>query len=141
MESFLEGSEWTLRTRVLRKDTHDVMLTHDAAIKATYDTRAKWNAQFWELFPPEPDRFRAAVVLGEVTVTVVYTFQPTVRIKDRRGDQYERDKRRLEEQRRQAWLELTAMRLPSPPYGYVWELLSGDPRAFNEILNFRLRLK
>lgn len=168
--SYLDGDEWTLRTRVLRKDTHDITLTHDAAIRATHDTRKKWNAQFWSLFPQEPDLFRANALHGDIAVTIMFRFRPTIRLKETYGgqpvleiarasdawrsrgaappatmavaiDEYERDKRRLEEQRRHAWVELTSLRLPAPPFGYAWELASGDPRSYSDVLNFRLKTK
>ena len=52
---------------------------------------------------------------------------------------YERDKRMLEQQRRQAWLELRNLRLPVPPHGYKWHLVEGDPRAYSDVLQFRLK--
>jgi hypothetical protein len=170
MHSFLDGSEWVLRTRVLRAADPGITLTHDAAIRATAQTRAEWNAQFWRLFPALPGDFQHLVARGDVNVKVMFRFRPTARMKQRYGGQpvlkvartaegwrdqlhllpeavahaveeYERDKRMLHEQRQQAWLELLHLRLPKPPAGYEWQLTSGDPRFYGDLLNFRLKAR
>ena len=56
-------------------------------------------------------------------------------------EEYERDKRRLDEQRRKAWLELLHMRLPTGPVGYHWHLASGAARAYNDLLLCSLQLR
>lgn len=165
--SYLDGTEWVLRTRVSHVNPQGQTLTHDARITASVDTRARWNAQFWRLYPEDAQALRAAARRGEVSVSIMFRFRPTAIIKEHYGghpvlkvaraadaarqhqralapeiagaiDDYERDKRRLEEQRRKAWLELLHLRLPTPPFGYQWELSSGDARAYSDLLQFRL---
>ena len=166
-QSHLDGTEWVLRTRVQRSNAAGATLTHDASIHATSDTRAKWNAHFWSLFPNSPNEFNAVVLRGEVNVAMMFRFRGTIKLKEDYGgipvlkvarasdarqrraeplpeslasavEDYERDKRRLEEQRRKAWLEVVHLRLPTPPAGYRWELQGGDPRAYADLLQFRL---
>jgi hypothetical protein len=166
--SYLDGGEWVLRTRASTTNAHGMVLVHEASIHATPATRAKWNAHFWSLFPAHPSEFFATVSRGELTVMIMFRFRPTVRVKQEYGgfpvlkvartadgfqdrieelpkqvagavDEYERDKRLLESQRRQAWLELLQLRLPTPPVGYQWELTSGDPRSYSDVLTFRLK--
>jgi hypothetical protein len=165
--SYLEGEEWVLRTRVMRRTEASISLTHDASIRATAATRAKWNAHFWSLFPGSPNEFHAAVLRGDIAVSIMFRFRPSAGLKETYGgqpvlkvartadawrgrerqlppslasavDDYERDRRRLEEQRRRAWLELLHLRLPTPAAGYRWELESGDPRSFSDVLQFKL---
>ncbi|MGQ0561413.1 MAG: hypothetical protein ACT443_06010 [Gemmatimonadota bacterium] len=166
--SFLDGNEWVLRTRVQRRNESGITLTHDATLLATTETRARWNEQFWRLFPGPQDEFHALVTRGEINVKVMFRFRPTARMKQRYGglpvlkiartaenwhgrldrlapalanaiDAYERDKRMLDQQRHQAWLELIYLRLPHPPPGYKWELTTGDPRFYGDLLNFQLQ--
>jgi len=166
--SFLDGAEWVLRTRVSHVNQSGQVLTHDARITARSETRAQWNAQFWSLYPQDARELREAARRGDVTVSVMFRFRPTAPVKDRYGghpvlkvaraaeslqkragplpreiataiEDYERDKRRLEEQRRKAWLELLHLRLPTPPFGFQWELSNGDARAYSDLLQFRLR--
>jgi hypothetical protein len=168
--SFLDGTEWVLRTRVMRSPDAGVTLTHDATIRATAQSRAQWTSQFWRLFPTTPGEFRTLVSRGQVNVKVMFRFRPTVRMKQRYGDHpvlkiartaegwrdqlhllpqplahaiedYDRDKRLLQEQRQQAWLELLHLRLPKPPAGYEWKLTSGDPRFYGDLLNFQLKVR
>ena len=168
--SYLDGDEWVLRTRVQKREQHGVTLTHDAEIHATVETRPKWNAYFWSLFPGEAKPFHALVMRGEINVKVMFRFKPTVRMKQKYGgmpvlkvartaetwhgdldrlpkplalavDEYDRDKRMLESQRRRAWIELMHLRLPAPPSGYRWELTSGDPRFYGDLLNFELKVR
>ncbi|MGQ0813373.1 MAG: hypothetical protein ACT4O1_02790 [Gemmatimonadota bacterium] len=166
--SFLDGVEWVLRTRVHRRADGGVTLTHDTSIRATMETRPEWNAQFWRLFPADDDELRALVERGEISVKVMFRFRPTARVKQRYGgqpvlkvaraaenwhgrldelpeplanaiDEYERDKRMLDSQRRQAWIEFVHLRLPVPPAGYKWQLTSGDPRFYGALLTFQLQ--
>jgi hypothetical protein len=166
--SYLDGAEWVLRTTILQRGADDVILTHDATIKASMETRSEWNAHFWSLFPSEPKEFHELVVRGDVNVKVMFRFRPTARMKQYYGGQpvlkiartsenlvgkldklpqalanaieeYERDKRSLENQRRQAWIELRYLRLPIAPAGYQWALTSGDPRFYGDLLNFQLQ--
>lgn len=168
--SYLDGLEWVLRTRVSRAGESGVTITHDAFIRATARTRAKWNAYFWSLFPSEPARFRALVETGQINVKVMFRFRPTARMKQSYGGQpvlkvgraaegwrdqldrlpaelaaaiedYDRDRRMLERQRQQAWSELLHVRLPTPPAGHTWSMTSGDPRFYGDLLNFRLKLR
>jgi len=156
-----------LRTRVVSRNDAGFTLTHDATIRATADTRTHWNQQFWGLFPGSQEEFHALVARGAINVKVMFRFRPTARMKQRYGglpvlklartaegwhgrldklpaalanaiDEYERDKRMLEMQREQAWLELTYLRLPAPPPGYTWELTEGNPRFYGDLLNFKL---
>jgi hypothetical protein len=165
--SYLEGEEWVLRTRISRSTSAGIPLTHDASIHATAETRAKWTAHFWSLFPGSANEFQAAVLRGDVAVSLMFRFRPSARLKEKYGgqpvlkiartadawrgrerqlpeslasavDEYERDRRRLEEQRRRAWLELLHLRLPTPPAGYRWELEAGDARSFSDVLQFKL---
>jgi hypothetical protein len=166
--SFLDGSVWVLRTRVSRPDSRRAsVLTHEAEIHATRESRPQWNAHFWSLFPAAPQDFHQMVVEEQINVGVMFRFRPTAKLKSSYGDQpvlkiarladmwrgsldplppalavaiddYERDKARLDEQRRRAWLELLFLRLPVPPIGYEWQLTSGDPRFYGGVLNFRL---
>lgn len=167
LHSFLDGAEWVLRTRVQRSDDAGNTLTHDAVVHATDATRDKWNAQFWQLFPADPAAFDQLAQSGDINVKVMFRFRPTARVKQTYGgqpvlqiarsaesvkgslkrlpralanaiDEYERDKRMLDSQRRQAWVELFYLRLPHPPAGFEWELTSGDPRFYGDLLNFRL---
>ena len=166
--SYLDGAEWVLRTRVEKRNESGIPLTHDAEIHASADTRSRWNAQFWLLFPPDPRAFDAMVKRGEINVKVMFRFRPTARMKQAYGgypvlklartaenwhgdldklpkplalavDEYDRDRRMLDSQRRQAWIELVYLRLPAPPAGYKWELTSGDPRFYGDLLNFELK--
>ena len=159
-----------LRTRVSRVNDDGILLTHDASIHATAESRAKWNADFWSLYPERPGDFHSAVLREEVAVSIMFRFRPTVRLNEHYGgqpvlevariaegrhmrlhelpdglisavDDYERDRRRLEEQRRNAWLELLQLRLPTPPVGYHWELQSGDARSFRDVLVFHLKTR
>lgn len=167
-QSFLDGTEWVLRTRVSRKNEQGLTLTHDASIHARPETRARWNAHFWSLYPESPGELRAAAARGEIMVSIMFRFRPTAKLKERYHghpvlqvaraadawrdrieqmpqnwvaavDDYERDKRRLDEQRRRAWRDLLQLRLPTPPAGYFWDLESGDPRAYSDLLQFRLK--
>ncbi|HEX6558256.1 MAG TPA: hypothetical protein VF021_02320 [Longimicrobiales bacterium] len=168
--SFLDGTEWVLRTRVSHINPQGQPLTHDARITATAETRAHWNAQFWSLFPKDGPELQAAIERGDITVSVMFRFRPSTLLKERYGghpvlkiartaeawrtrlralppeiagavEDYERDRRRLEEQRRKAWLELLHSRLPTAPFGYQWELFGGDARAYSDLLQFRLKAK
>lgn len=159
-----------LRTRVLRRTDTGVILTHEASIQATIETRPEWNAHFWRLFPAAPAEFHALVAQGEINVKVMFRFRPTARMKQRYGglpvlniartaenwhgrldklapalanaiEEYERDKRMLDNQRQQAWAELLYLRLPHPPPDCQWELTSGDPRFYGDLLNFQLHLR
>lgn len=170
MHRYLDGAEWVLRTRVMRSAERGVTLTHDATIRATAQSRATWSAEFWRLFPAMPADFRAMVLNGEVNVKVMFRFKPTVRMKQLYGghpvlkiartaeswrdklealpkelasaiEDYDRDKRLLQEQRQEAWLELLHLRLPKPPAGYDWSLTSGDPRFYGDLLNFQLKVR
>jgi hypothetical protein len=165
--SYLDGNEWVLRTRVLSRNHDGITLTHDATIHATAETRSHWNQQFWGLFPGNQAEFHALVVQGVINVKVMFRFRPTARMKQRYGgqpvlkiarnaegwtgrldklpaplasaiDEYERDKRMLDMQRQQSWIELTYLRLPAPPPGYTWELTEGNPRFYGDLLNFKL---
>jgi len=167
--SYLDGAEWVLHTRVSRVNAHG-SLTHDAAIRATAATRGKWNDQFWQLFPAASDEFATAVRRGEVSVSIMFRFRPTVRMQEQYGghsvlkiarasqslrgqtqywpqaladavDEYDEDKRRLEEQRRHAWSELLHLRLPIAPTGYFWELTAGDARSYSDVLTFELKAR
>lgn len=166
--SFLDGAEWVLRTRVEKRIEGRNTLTHDAEITATDETRSTWNAHFWRLFPTDANEFRALVLRGDINVKVMFRFKPTARMKQKYGglpvlkvartaetwhgdldrlpkalslavDEYDRDKRMLDSQRRQAWIELVYLRLPAAPSGYHWELTSGDPRFYGDLLNFGLK--
>lgn len=157
-----------MRTRVQRRTEAGVTLTHDASIQATVETRAKWNAHFWRLFPANPAEFHDLVVQGEINVKVMFRFKPSARMKQRYGglpvlniartaerwhgqtgklarpiadaiEEYERDRRMLDSQRQQAWVELMFLRLPHPPPGYEWRLTNGDPRFYGDLLNFQLQ--
>ncbi len=168
--SYLDGTEWVLRTRVSHVGSNGLTLTHDASIPASAPTRARWNADFWQLYPTAPEEFRSVVLRGEVKVAVMFRFRPSARLKQQYGghpvlkvartadaartrrfqlpaslapvvEEYERDKRRLDEQRRKAWLELLHMRLPTAPVGYHWHLVSGDARAYSDLLLFSLQLR
>jgi hypothetical protein len=168
--SYLDGAEWVLRTRVQKRNESGVPLTHDAEIHASAETRSKWNAYFWSLFPGEAKEFNALVARGDVNVKVMFRFRPTARMKQTYGgypvlklartaenwhgdlgklpkalalavDEYDRDKRMLDSQRRQAWVELVYLRLPVPPAGYRWELTTGDPRFYGDLLNFQLKVR
>jgi hypothetical protein len=166
--SYLDGAEWVLRTRVQKRNESGITLTHDAEIHASAETRSKWNAHFWSLFPADEKAFDAMVLRGDVNVKVMFRFKPTARMKQTYGgypvlklartaenwhgdldklpkplalavDEYDRDKRMLDSQRRQAWVELVYLRLPVPPSGYRWELTTGDPRFYGDLLNFELK--
>lgn len=163
--SYLDGKEWVLRTRVVQG-----VLTHDASIQATHETRDRWNQQFWRLFAADPSALAAQVAAGNVSVSLMFRFQPTARVKQRYGglpvlkvaraaegfrgpldrlpdgmgtaiEEYERDMRSLEQQRHRAWLELLHSRLPEPPSGYRWELVSGEARSYSDMLQFELRAR
>lgn len=164
--SFLDGTEWVLRARVVHGPERG-HLTQDASIPATEATRERWNELFWRLFPAEPE-LASWVERGDVGVSIMFRFRPTARLKQKYSgfpvlkvaraaegsgslkqvpeladaiEAYERDKRQLEQQRRQAWLELQHLRLPTAPAPYRWDLVAGDPRSYSDVLYFQLKKK
>jgi hypothetical protein len=169
----LQGTEWLLRTRVrlVHPGQADATLNREVVLRATYDTRTTWNAEFWLLFPATAYELQQQLVTEDgVSVSLDFPFHPTVALKKLYGpysafrigriadnwhatrgeksseirdavEAYRRDKARLDEQKTVGWNELLALRLPSPPLGYYWELTSNKNLSTSVPVTFRLWAK
>jgi hypothetical protein len=169
----LQGTEWLLRTRVRLAHPAQAHATmnREVVMRASYDTRVVWNAEFWRLFPATAYDLQQQLVTEDgVSVSLDFPFHPTAALKKKYGpysafrigriadnwhgtksdapndirdavEAYRRDKARLDEQKMIGRNELIELRLPSPPLGYYWELTSNKNLSTSVPVTFRLWAK
>lgn len=80
----LDGKEWLIRTRVrlVHPGQRDATMNREVVLRASYETRAVWNAEFWRLFPATAYELQQQLVTEDgISVSLDFPFHPTATLK------------------------------------------------------------
>lgn len=166
--SYLIGDKWVLEVHSQHQNpsSPEAWISSTVEISASHVTTEEWNAKFWSMYPTHEPDFHNCVKSGHgIVFSIIFSFCPTVALREKYGEYqlnkirriaehwrsakkeppielvdaisaYQHDQALYEEQKQSAWQELMR-RLPDPPKPYFWYRYSGGITQ-RDIFFFRL---